>query len=129
MRKIALAVLVLLFSTLCARADGFLFNNGSFTALQDPHFPSMTPSSINNKGTIVGGSFAGAFIDENGVITALNVPTPTGINDFGEIVGYGIPFLPGIGSQSSLTSTATSKPSSLLVLTWTELMDLQRPSV
>jgi uncharacterized membrane protein len=100
MRKIALAVLVLLFSTLCARADGFLFNNGSFTALQDPHFPSMTPSSINNKGTIVGGSFAGAFIDENGVITALNVPTPTGINDFGEIVGYGIPFLPGIGSQS-----------------------------
>ena len=99
MTKIPVAVLVLLFSTISARADGFLFESGSFNAIQDPRFSNITPTSINNNGTIVGETSSGGFIDQNGVITALNAPTPTGINDFGEIVGDAVPFQPGIGQS------------------------------
>ena len=77
---------------------GFVESNGNYTTIDNPvdtFFSSTQAVDINSAGQIVGFSYSGAFLDDNGAFTVLNDPaasvpgtTPTGINSAGDIVGY-----------------------------------------
>ncbi len=78
-------------------AQGFLYANGSFTAIEPPGATFTTPSGINSRGEIVGTystdiSHGQGFLDINGRFTTVDAPgatntSLTGINDRGTIVG------------------------------------------
>jgi probable HAF family extracellular repeat protein len=80
-----------------ARADGFVYNNGTFTSLSVPGASSTSANGINDAGDVVG-TFSGASGTEgflyNGstytpiVYSGASATYATGINDSGEIVGY-----------------------------------------
>lgn len=76
-----------------ANGEGFLYSNGSFTALNG----FTLAGSINDKGQIVGyavAGFAEGVLYSNGTYTTFNDPFATsdtnafGINNAGQIVGY-----------------------------------------
>jgi probable HAF family extracellular repeat protein len=79
---------------------GFLYNNGTYTALDDPAAQGTTEANgINNSGQIVGYYIDGngldhGFLYSNGTYTTLDDPlgvkgtVAEGINNSGQIVGY-----------------------------------------
>jgi len=79
---------------------GFIDNNGAFSAINYPGaVNTVTNGGINNTNLLVGsysnGGGLNAYVDSNGVFTSLNVPSAStsgasGINDQGQIVGWGI---------------------------------------
>ena len=83
---------------------GIVYMNGVFSTF---HFPGMQDQSVgdtgvNDSGVIVGGSFSGAFIDNNGVFITFNPPGNSladafAISDSGLIVGD---YVDGITSQT-----------------------------
>jgi probable HAF family extracellular repeat protein len=71
-----------------------LFSQGTVTQLMDV---VGTAFAINNVGQIVVGTWAGAFLIDNGQATQLQVNgIPYAINDAGEIVGWGIGKTPNV---------------------------------
>jgi probable HAF family extracellular repeat protein len=79
--------------------QGFLYQNGTFTTIDDPNGAEGTQAyGINNTGEIVGqytdsSGKSHGFIDVNGTFTTIDDPlgtntTLTGINDAGQVVGF-----------------------------------------
>ncbi len=84
---------------------GGVSGNPQMRDLGDPNNLGAYATAVNNSGTVVGyyavaGGGALAFVDSGGTMTALNSLLPsnagwnleaaTGINDLGDIVGYGV---------------------------------------
>jgi hypothetical protein len=87
--------------TFCATPYGFIWNNGTFTAITFPGSNSTVATAINNSGQIVGNyttvaltpQKSNGFIYSGGTFTTLNISgavftQPKGINNSGQIVGY-----------------------------------------
>jgi probable HAF family extracellular repeat protein len=66
----------------------FLFDNGSYTSLDQPGSTDTDVLAINNAGQILGESSRGQFLLTGGTYTPLNLlGGATGFNDVGQIVG------------------------------------------
>jgi probable HAF family extracellular repeat protein len=78
---------------------GFTYNNGSYSIFSAPGSVSTFATAINGLGQIVGYSCStlsdceNVFLYSNGTFTTIDFPgVPQGINDLGQIVGYGTGF-------------------------------------
>lgn len=95
--------------------QGFLYQHGNFTTLD---FPGLNPQNdatfvtdINNLGQVVGNhqeAFINNFIYSSGSFTSVDTPymtTVSGINDHGEMVGYGYYLYQGfLDNKGTITS-------------------------
>jgi probable HAF family extracellular repeat protein len=90
---------------------------GKFTVITPPatHFFAADAFSINNAGQVVGqldeSVGSGSFFYSGGVASILFTPTPRGINDSGEIVGWqviGDPLTQGVQSFVSINGVTTA---------------------
>lgn len=90
---------------------GFLCQNGTTNIVTFPGSTATRPVGINDSGTILGrdllpGQGFQVFVDKSGSFTTLSLPsgaTATGINNAGEIVGYGISNEGFLDSNGSIT--------------------------
>ncbi|MGB9368466.1 MAG: FG-GAP-like repeat-containing protein [Xanthobacteraceae bacterium] len=95
-------------------SHGFLYNNGNFSLLDDPHGSSTVAYDINNAGVIVGyyydsasGTHGFAYNTHTGTWAPIDAPGATatyinGINDLDQIVGY---YVDHSGETHSFVST------------------------